>query len=161
VGALKGRQGAAVPQSLAKNLIHLVFSTKNRERVLTEPVREPLCLYASAVLRDLDSHTIAINAWRDHVHILFALSKNYSLSQVVMEVKRATSKWIKTQGTEFRRFHWQNGYGAFSIGQTGVDEVKTYIANQAKHHRVKTFEEEFRSFLKRYQIEFDERYLWD
>jgi len=161
VGALKGRQDSAMPQSLAKNLIHLVFSTKNREPILTERVRGPLCAYASAVMRDIDSSVIAINAWRDHVHMLFALSKNRSLSQVVMEVKRATSKWIKTQGTEFARFHWQSGYGAFSIGQSGVDEVKTYIANQADHHRVKTFEEEFRSFLKRYQIEFDERFLWD
>jgi REP element-mobilizing transposase RayT len=161
VCALKGREDSAMPQSLAKILVHLVFSTKNREPILTEPVRDPLCAYASAVLRDLDSHVVAINAWRDHVHILFALNKNHSLAQVVMEVKRATSKWIKTQGKEFAGFHWQSGYGAFSIGQSGVDEVKTYIANQAKHHRVKSFEEEFRSFLKRYQVEFDERYVWD
>jgi len=150
-----------MPQSLARNLIHLVFSTKNREPVLAEAVRVPLCAYASAVLRELDSHVIAMNAWHDHVHILFTLSKNHSLSQVVMEVKRATSKWIKTQGTGFAKFHWQSGYGAFSIGQSGVEEMKTYIANQAEHHRVKSFEEEFRSFLKRYEIEFDERYVWD
>ena len=150
-----------MPQSLAKNLIHLVFSTKNRQSILTEPVRDPLCAYASAVLRDLDSHVIAISAWRDHVHILFTLSKNHSLAQVVMEVKRATSKWIKAQGTEFTKFHWQSGYGAFSIGQSGVEEVKGYISSQAEHHRVKSFEEEFRSFLKRYEIEFDERYIWD
>jgi putative transposase len=150
-----------MPQSLAKNLIHLVFSTKNREPVLTERVRNPLCAYASAVLGDLNSHVIAINAWRDHVHILFALSKNRSLAETVMEVKRATSKWIKTQGKDFAQFHWQSGYGAFSIGQSGLEEVRTYIANQAKHHRVNSFKEEFRSFLKRYQIEFDERYIWD
>jgi REP element-mobilizing transposase RayT len=150
-----------MPQSLAKNLIHLVFSTKNREPVLTEAVREPLCAYASAVLRDLDSHVIAMSAWHDHVHILLVLSKNHSLAQVVMEVKRATSKWIKTQGKGFAGFHWQNGYGAFSIGQSGVEEVTKYIANQAEHHRVKSFQEEFRSFLKRYEIEFDERYVWD
>jgi putative transposase len=161
VGALKGRRDFPMPQSLARNLIHLVFSTKNREPVLAEAVRLPLCAYASAVLRELDSHVIAMNAWRDHVHILFTLSKNHSLAQVVMEVKRATSKWIKTQGTGFAKFHWQSGYGAFSIGQSGVEEVKTYIANQAEHHRVKSFEEEFRSFLKRYEIEFDERYVWD
>jgi putative transposase len=161
MGALKGRQDSAMPQSLAKILVHLVFSTKNREPVLAEHIRIPLCAYASAVLRDLDSHVVAINAWRDHVHILFALSKNHSLAQVVMEVKRATSKWVKTQGKEFAGFHWQSGYGAFSNGQSGVDEVKAYIANQAKHHRVKSFEEEFRSFLKRHQVEFDERYLWD
>jgi putative transposase len=102
-----------------------------------------------------------MNTWHDHVHILFTLSKNHSLATVVMEVKRATSKWIKTQGTGFTKFHWQSGYGAFSIGQSGVEEVKAYIANQAEHHRVKSFEEEFRSFLKRYEIEFDERHVWD
>jgi len=150
-----------MPQSLARNLIHLVFSTKNREPVLTEAVCIPLCAYASAVLRELDSHVIAMNAWRDHVHILLTLSKNHSLAEVVMEAKRATSKWIKTQGTGFAKFHWQSGHGAFSIGQSGVEEVKAYIANQAEHHRVKSFEEEFRSFLKRYEIEFDERYVWD
>jgi putative transposase len=150
-----------MPQSLSKNLIHLVFSTKNREPVLTEAVREPLCAYASAVLRDLDSHVIAMSAWHDHVHILLELSKNHSLARIVMEVKRATSKWIKTQGKGFAGFHWQNGYGAFSIGQSGVEEVTKYIANQAEHHRVKSFQEEFRSFLKRYEIEFDERYVWD
>jgi len=150
-----------MPQSLAKNLIHLVFSTKNREPVLMEPVRSPLCLYASAVLRDLDSHVLVINAWRNHMHILFALSKNHSLARVVMEVKRATSKWIKTQGKHYKGFHWQSGYGAFSIGQSGVDEVTAYIAIQAELHRVKSFEEEFRSFLKRYQVEFDERFVWD
>src|SRR6202158_3926403 len=107
MGALKGRRDSAMPQSLAKNLIHLVFSTKDREPVLTESVRGPLCAYASGVLRDLESAAIASNAWRDHVHILFVLSKNHSLSQVVMEVKRATSKWIMTQGTEFATFHWQ------------------------------------------------------
>ena len=139
VGALKGRQDVAMPQSLARNLIHLVFSTKNREPVLTDSVRIPLCDYASAVLRDLDSHVVAINAWRDHVHILFALSKNHSLAQVVMEVKRASSKWIKTQGKEFAGFHWQGGYGAFSIGQSGVDEVKTYIANLEPITRIEKY----------------------
>jgi len=150
-----------MPQSLTRNLVHLVFSTKNREPLLTDAIRVPLCAYAAAVLRELDSHVIAMNTWRDHVHILFALSKNHALAQVVMEVKRATSKWIKTQGKEFTKFHWQSGYGAFSIGQSGVEEVKAYIANQAEHHRVKSFEEEFRSFLKRYELEFDEHYVWD
>jgi putative transposase len=161
VGALKGRRDFPMPQSLARNLVHLIFSTKNREPVLTDAICVPLCTYASAVLRELDCHVIAISAWRDHVHILFTLSKNHSLARVVMEVKRATSKWIKTQGRGFAKFHWQSGYGAFSIGQSGVEEVRAYIANQAEHHSVKSFEEELRSFLKRYEIEFDERYIWD
>jgi REP-associated tyrosine transposase len=150
-----------MPQSLTRNLLHVVFSTKNREPVLAEPVRAPLCAYAAGVFRELDSPVIAINAWRDHLHVLFALSKNHPLSQVVMEVKRATSKWLKGRGPGLAKFRWQAGYGAFSIGQSGVEEVKTYIARQAEHHRTKTFKEEFRALLKRYQIEFDERYVWD
>jgi putative transposase len=150
-----------VPQSLVKNLIHLVFSTRNREPVLPEVLRDPQCAYAAGVLRDLDSLAIAINAWRNHVHVLFTLSKNQPLSQVVMEVKRATSKWLKTKGAEFTNFHWQAGYGAFSIGQSGLAEATAYIAHQPEHHRRKTFEEELRALLKLYQLEFDERHLWD
>jgi putative transposase len=150
-----------VPQSLAKNLIHLVFSTRHREPRLAEVVREPLCAYAGGILRDLDSPAIAINAWRDHLHVLFSLSKNQPLSQVVMELKRASSKWLKTRGTEFANFHWQAGYGAFSLGQSGVAEAIAYIAQQPEHHRRKTFEEELRALLKLYQLEFDERHLWD
>ncbi len=150
-----------MPQSLAKNLIHLVFSTSKREPVLAEVVRAPRCAYAAGVLRDLDSPAIAINAWRDHLHVLFSLSKNQPLSQVVMEVKRASSKWLKTKGAEFANFHWQAGYGAFSIGQSGVAGTIVYIANQPEHHRRKTFEEELRALLKLYELEFDERHLWD
>jgi REP-associated tyrosine transposase len=150
-----------VPQSLAKNLIHLVFSSRNRESPLAEAVREPLCAYAAGVLRDLDSPAIAANAWRDYVHVLFSLSKNLALSQVVMEIKRATSKWLKTNGVEFANFHRQAGYGAFSIGQSGVAEAIAYIADQPKHHRRKSFEEELRTLLRCYELEFDERYLWD
>jgi putative transposase len=111
-----------MPQSLAKNLIHLVFSTSKREPVLAEAVREALCAYAAGVLRDLDSPAIAINTGRDHLHALFSLSKNrpLALAQVVMELKRGTSKWLKTKGAEFANFHWRAGYGAFSIGQSGV-----------------------------------------
>ncbi|MGH7812932.1 MAG: IS200/IS605 family transposase [Candidatus Binataceae bacterium] len=150
-----------MPQSFAKNLVHLVFSTKNREPVLTRPICAPLCAYATGVFSDLGSPVTAINAFRDHVHVLFTLDKNRALSQVVMEVKRATSKWVKTRGAKFAKFHWQAGYGAFSIGQSGVGEVKTYIARQAEHHRTRSFEDEFRALLRRYEIKFDEQYIWD
>lgn len=119
------------------------------------------CAYASAVLRDLDSPVIAISAWHDHVHVLFSLSKNQLLAQVVMEMKRATSKWLKTGGAEFANFHWQAGYGAFSIGQSGMAETTAYIVHQPEHHRGKPFEEELRAILKLYELEFDERDLWD
>jgi len=148
-------------QSLAKNLIHLVFSTHKCEPWLNEQMRTPLCAYASAILRDLDSPAIASNAWRDHVHVLLSLSKNRALAQVVMEPKRATSKWLQTKDIGLGRFHWQAGYGAFSIGQSGLQETIAYIVHQAEHHRRRTFQEEMRTLLKLYEVEFDERYLWD
>jgi putative transposase len=150
-----------VSQSLAKNLIHLVFSTRNREPLLLDALHDSLCAYAAGILCRLDSPVIAINSWRDHVHVLFSLSKNQPLSQVVMEVKRATSKWLKTNGPEFANFHLQAGYGAFSIGQSGITEASAYIAHQAEHQSKRTFEDELRALLKHYELEFDERYLWD
>src|SRR5579863_6472967 len=146
-------------QSLAKNLIHLTFSTKDREPCLSPGTRDGLHRYMSGILADLDSPVLAVNSVADHAHLLFNLNKNQALAQVVMELKRGSSKWLKTQGTQFDKFHWQAGYGAFSVGQSGVSGVRTYIAQQEQHHRVRTFQEEFRSFLKRYELAFDEEYL--
>src|SRR5437763_15808259 len=109
-----------MPQSLARNLIHLVFSTKNREPVLAEPVRATLCTYAAGVFRDLDSPVIVISAEKDHVHVLFQLNKNHPLSRVVMEVKRATSKRLKDRGPALANLHWQAGYGALSLGLSSL-----------------------------------------
>jgi REP element-mobilizing transposase RayT len=148
-------------QSLVKNLIHLIFSTKHRERTISDAVRPRLHAYMAGIFDDLDSPAITINSVADHVHILFDLDKDTAIAKVVMEVKRGSSKWIKTQGTEFRRFYWQSGYGGFSISQSAVENVKTYIAEQDKRHRRKTFQEEFRGFLRRYEIDYDEKYVWD
>jgi putative transposase len=148
-------------QSLTKNLVHLIFSTKHRQGIITEAVRPRLHAYMAGVLKDLDSPAITINSVSDHIHIRFDLDKDRALSKVVMEVKRASSKWIKTQGPTFRRFYWQSGYGGFSVSQSAVSGVKSYIARQAKHHRKTTFQEEFREFLNRYEIEYNEKYVWD
>jgi REP element-mobilizing transposase RayT len=150
-----------MPQSLVKNLIHLVFSTKHREPLIDEGIRAALFEYSGGVLRDLESHVVAAGAWFDHVHILFQLSRKHALSEVVMAVKRGTSAWIKTQGPRYDSFYWQNGYGAFSIGPSAVDSVSAYIASQSEHHQHEGFQDELRGFLHRYGIEFDERYLWD
>jgi REP element-mobilizing transposase RayT len=147
-------------QSLAKNLIHLTFSTKDREPTLAHAARDGLHRYMAGILADLDSPALAINSVEDHAHVLLSLSKNHALAEVVMELKRGSSKWLKTKGPCFQRFHWQGGYGAFSIGQSGVARLESYTAQQEKHHRVKSFQEELRSFLKRYEMAYDERYLW-
>jgi len=97
----------------------------------------------------------------NHAHLLISQSKKIALSDVIAEVKKSSSKWIKTKGNNYKHFHWQDGYGAFSVGQLQVKDVKKYIAEQKIKHHTRTFENEFRAFLKKYEIEYDERYIWD
>ena len=148
-------------QSLAKLLTHIVFSTKNRQPVIPPDTAADLNAYFVGILKNLDSPSILVNSVADHVHILCRLSKNYALAKVIQEIKTGTSKWIKTQSPPLSGFHWQNGYGAFSVSQSNVEEVRQYIAAQAEHHRTMTFQDEFRAFLRRHGIDYDERYVWD
>jgi putative transposase len=150
-----------MPQSLARLPIHLVFSTKNRERLITDAIRDSLHAYMATVLENLGCHAHLINSVDDHVHILFELSRTVAVSQAVEEVKKASSKWIKTQGAEYAGFAWQAGYGAFAVSESNVPAVREYIAGQREHHRVKSFQEEYRAFLERHRVAFDERYVWD
>ncbi len=148
-------------QSLANNLIHLIFSTKNREPLLLLEIRPTLFAYQSGILKQLESPSLVIGGVADHVHVLFCLSNNYALSKVIEELKKASSKWLKTQGNVFRNFYWQAGYGAFSVSQSNVEEVRRYIEQQEEHHRTKTFQEELVSFLKKHEMQYNETYLWD
>lgn len=150
-----------MPQSLAQVLVHLIFSTKNREPVLADDIRPELHPYMATVLKGMNSPAILINSVEDHAHVLFHLSKNHALCDVIESLKKDSSKWIKTKRRAYRNFHWQNGYGAFSVSQSSVARVIKYIENQREHHRRRTFQEEFRAFLKRYQVSYDERYVWD
>ena len=147
-------------QSLAKVLVHLIYSTKNREPILRDDIHNELHRYSAGILKELESPAILINSVEDHVHILYSHSKNYSPSKIVEEVKKGSSKWLKTKGPAYAGFHWQSGYGAFSVSQSGVAEVVKYIEGQKEHHRRKTFQEEYREFLKRYEVPYDERYVW-
>jgi REP element-mobilizing transposase RayT len=146
-------------QSLANILVHLIFSTKHREPWIHDEVRPQLNAYVVGTLAKHQSPSVATNSVKDHMHILFALSKAYPVSKIVEEVKTDSSRWMKEQG--IRGFYWQNGYGAFSIGQSQVAAVKKYIARQEQHHRRVPFQEEFRQFLERYQVPYDGRYVWD
>jgi putative transposase len=149
-------------QSLAKIWSHLIFSTKERYPFISDRhVRDELHAYMASILRNHDCSTLQIGGVADHIHALFVLSKNSSIAQIVYEVKRGSSKWIKTQGSEFRKFHWQSGYGAFSVRQSYVEQVRRYILRQEQHHRKITFEDEYRQLLLRYHVGYDERYIWD
>ncbi len=146
--------------SLAKVAIHLVFGTKGRKRVLTDQIRSALHGYMATVLRNFRSPAVVINSVEDHVHILFELGRTVALSSAIEDVKRTSSRWIKTQGTEFARFGWQNGYGAFAVSESNTAAVRRYIERQKEHHQRLTFEDEYRALLKRHGIAYDEAYLW-
>jgi REP element-mobilizing transposase RayT len=151
----------AVPHSLARLHVHLVFSTKHRAPSLHDGVREALHRYIAGVLTRRGCRPTLINSVDDHVHSLFELSRTMALSEVVEAVKMSSSKWIKTQGAEFAGFSWQSGYGAFSVSESNLGRVRRYVADQREHHRKRSFEDEYRAFLERHRIEIDERRLWD
>ncbi len=152
---------AGMAQSLARLHTHLVFSTKNRQPVITDTVRGHLHAYIATVLQDIESPASIINSVDDHLHILFLLHRTCAISNVVEKVKTSSSKWMKRQGKAFAEFSWQTGYGVFSVSESQHGIVSRYIVRQAEHHRRTTFQDEYRAFLTRHRIAFDERYVWD
>ena len=147
-------------QSLAKNLIHLVFSTKNRRPTIVPEVHDRLFAYQAGIFQQWESPAIAIGGVEDHVHALFLLSKNHALKKIVEEVNKSSSKWMKHEGA-IADFYWQNGYAAFSVSMSNVDQVESYIRNQELHHQKMSFQDELRALLNRHQVEFDEKNVWD
>jgi putative transposase len=149
-------------QSLAKILVHTVFSTKDRQPILHDrELREELHRYLGGILAKLDCQPIIIGGVEDHVHLLCSLSRTFEPAAMVKELKRGSSLWLKTKGPELYGFTWQNGYGIFSIGYSQIESVRNYIAGQEEHHKQVSFQDEFRQLLQRYEIKFDERYVWD
>jgi putative transposase len=151
-----------MPQSLAKVWIHLIFSTKDRYPFLAgKPVRLDMHAYLATVLRNHECETLVVGGVEDHIHALFALSRNHSIADIVKEIKIALSRWVKEKSSTLSQFSWQRGYGAFSVSQSQLDEVTRYIEWQEEHHRRISFQDEYRAFLKKYRVEYDERYVWD
>lgn len=149
-------------QSLDKVLIHIVFSTKYRYPFLAEKsIRDQMHAYIGGTCNELGCPVLTVGGVADHVHILCRLTRNHAIATIVRDIKRSSSKWIKTKGSLLTKFAWQNGYGVFSVGQSEVERVKTYIAGQEEHHRKKRFADEYRLFLQRYGVAYDERYVWD
>ena len=151
-----------MPQSLAKILVHTVFSTKDHRPLLRDkPLREELHRYLGGILTNHDCQPLIIGGVEDHVHMLSTLSRTCEAAEMVKEVKRGSSLWLKTQSPDLHDFAWQNGYGIFSIGYSQIESARSYIAAQEEHYRQVSFQDEFRHLLQRYEIKFDERYLWD
>ena len=150
-----------MPQSLVKNYIHLIWSTKYREHLIHTPIEEELHAYLGGICKRMECHPIKIRGYTDHVHVLCMLSKKIALMKLLEEVKSHSSKWMKTKGEDLSNFYWQDGYGAFSVNPADIDRVIAYIANQKEHHSKITFQDEYRTILKRYKVEYDEKYVWD
>lgn len=159
--ALKGCNTSTTGQSLVKNYIHIIFSTKHREPLIHPPVEAELHSYLGGICNKLDCQVIKVGGYNDHIHILCMLSKKIALMKLMEELKSHSSKWIKTKGTGYENFYWQDGYGAFSVNPSEIDTVIAYIANQHEHHSKKTFQDEYRAFLKKYNVEYEEKYVWD
>jgi putative transposase len=151
-----------MPQSLANIIVHLVFSTLDRQPLLQGQERMgAVHAYLGGISAKLDSPTIAIGGMPDHVHVLARLSPTLTVAEWVKELKRASTLWIREQWPDTGEFHWQAGYGAFSVSQSGTDAVVEYIRTQEERHQNKTFQDEFRGLLRRHGIAWDERYVWD
>jgi REP element-mobilizing transposase RayT len=149
-----------MPQSLAKILVHAVFSTKDRRPFLRDKdIRAELHHYLGGILNHLDCEPIVAGGTEDHVHLLFALSRTRQPAEVIKEVKRGSSLWLKGKSKDLKDFSWQAGYGIFSVGFSQIKVVRKYIMGQEEHHQKVSFQDEFRKLLKRYEIEFDERYV--
>ena len=147
-----------MPQSLIKVLVHIVFSTKDRIGLIPPELEDELFRYIHGVIKKHGGRLIIVGGMSDHVHILVSLGKS-DIPKLIGSIKRSTSVWMKRRGVS--KFYWQKGYGAFSIGQSQVAEVSRYIKNQKAHHSKQDYQNEFRALCRKYEVEIDERFVWD
>lgn len=150
-----------MPQSLSQDILHIVFSTKDRRPWLDPAIRPRMHAYLATLCRDCDCQAYRVGGTSDHVHIAARLARTLSQAELLEKIKKTSSAWIKTQGEQYGSFFWQGGYGDFSIGRSQLEALVRYIDGQEQHHRTQTFQEEYRNLLQKYQVEFDERYVWD
>ena len=149
-----------MPQSLVKILVHMVWSTKDRVRIIPPDFEPQLYGYIGGIITNNGGRMIIAGGDADHVHLLASIGR-IDISKLIGDIKRGTSSWIKKEAPRLSEFYWQRGYGAFSIGQSQVPAVSRYIRNQKQHHHAQTYQDEFRALCRKYEIEIDERYCWD
>ena len=150
-----------MPQSFGAIYLHTIFSTKNREPTILDPWHEELFNVLGGQVNNHGCQSLIVGGVADHVHLLFRLSRTSSIADVMLEVKKQSSSWVNQQKATRGDFHWQSGYGAFSVSSTNIEVVREYIPKQPEHHEKQTFQDEYREWLRRYGIEWDERYVWD
>ena len=150
-----------MPQSLANILVHLVFSTKDRTRWIDDDWRDDLHGYIGGIIRRCGGDLLAAGSVEDHIHLLFPLPRTIAVADLVKEIKSGSSRWIHDGAARPKDFHWQAGYGVFSISPEHKESVTRYIGNQREHHQTVSYQDEYRRLLAKYEIPHDERYVWD
>ncbi len=150
-----------MPQSLSNILLHLVFSTKNRKPLIYPDIEPELYAYIVSIHKTMQCPVLKIGGTSDHLHILCRLERIVTVSKLLEETKKSSSKWLKNKDKRLATFAWQAGYGAFSIGMSNVPALVNYIQQQKQHHQKFSFEDEYRLLLKKYQLNYDENHLWD
>ena len=145
----------------SKVILHIIFSTKDREAWLDSDVRMRMHAYLATICCDLGVELVHVGGMADHIHIVTTLPRTLSQAQLVEQIKKTSSKWIKTLDARYRGFSWQRGYGAFSMSPSQLESVRRYIDGQQEHHRTCTFQEEYRQLLRKHGLDFDVRYVWD
>ena len=148
-------------QSLSKVYVHITFSTKKRLNLIDKNIETSLYEYLGGTCKGLECNPVRIGGHKNHVHVLCLLSKKITQMKLLEELKKQSSKWIKTKGYQYSNFYWQDGYGIFSINPNETERIIAYINNQHEHHKQQSFEDEFRELLKKYLVDYDERYIWD
>jgi REP element-mobilizing transposase RayT len=148
-----------MPQSLAKVYLHVIFSTKERKPYISPKTKPILEAYIVSIAANLGVYTVEIFACKDHIHWLCTLPRTLTIADVIQKVKIPSSNKMTDVGP--KEFHWQKGYGAFSVSQSKLDIVKKYVQNQEEHHLNMTFQEEYIKFLEEYGIDYDPKYVWD
>jgi putative transposase len=147
-------------QTLTRLLVHVVFSTKDRQNTIAPDIEHELYPYVGAICRTNESPLLVVGGTSNHLYLLISMSKNLALSRLIMDVKKDSSKWIKTKGPRFAGFHWQDGYGAFSLGESQLETARRYIGAQKVKHQSMTFQDEFVALLEKYGVPYDSRYVW-
>ena len=146
-------------QTCGNVVVHLIFSTKQRQPLIEPDIRSDLFAYLGGIVRELRGTALIVNGTCDHVHLLVRIRPAQSVAEVARIVKANSSGWLRKKG--HREFAWQSGYGVFSVSESSIPAVTKYIATQEEHHRKRSFQEEFVAFLKRNKVAYDERYIWD
>ncbi len=148
-------------QSLSMILLHLIFGTKNRQTWIAKELQPKLHAYLAVACREVGSHAYRVGGTDDHVHIACKFPRTLTVAKLLEEIKKTSSAWMKKQDPKCEDFTWQGGYAAFSLGQSQLPTLIRYIENQEEHHKKRTFQEELIEFLKKYKVDYDEKYLWD